>query len=86
MFTDAPNLCNFRWWATDSPLVAGLDDAGAEASTHASRRLSVIRDSYTVYKDIWLLDADGMIVANGRPEQYRWSTAMSPGPRGSGTH
>ncbi|TYQ05320.1 UNVERIFIED_ORG: methyl-accepting chemotaxis protein (MCP) signaling protein [Zoogloea ramigera] len=62
--------CDVRWWATDSALVASLDDASAQASAHASRRLSVILDSYTVYKDIWVLDADGMIIANGRPEQY----------------
>ena len=62
--------CDVRWWATDSALVACLDDAGAAARAHASRRLSVILDSYTVYKDIWVLDADGMIVASGRPAQY----------------
>ena len=62
--------CDVRWWATDASLVACLADASAQASVHASQRLSVILDSYTVYKDIWVLDADGTIVASGRGEQY----------------
>ncbi len=60
--------CDVRWWATDSSCVdACLDPAKAE---HASHRLGVILDSYTVYYDIVLCDLAGRIIANGRPEKY----------------
>jgi hypothetical protein len=37
---------------------------------YASRRLGVILRSYTVYLDLWIADASGTVIANGRPEQY----------------
>ncbi|MFT4077378.1 MAG: methyl-accepting chemotaxis protein [Asticcacaulis sp.] len=62
--------CDVRWWATDTAMVdaAGTGDAGVHA--HASQRLGVILDAYTVYLDLWLCDLDGNIIANGRPERY----------------
>jgi hypothetical protein len=63
--------CDVRWWATDSAVVgacAGGDDRGATAL--AARRLGVILDSYTVYLDLWVADADGRVVAHGRPGRY----------------
>jgi uncharacterized protein YlxW (UPF0749 family) len=30
----------------------------------------VILDSYTVYLDLWIVDATGTVVANGRPNTY----------------
>ncbi|RTD91192.1 chemotaxis protein [Variovorax atrisoli] len=62
--------CDVRWWATDSAVVDCLALGGAAAREHASRRLSVILDSYTVYLDLWIVDASGTIVANGRPQTY----------------
>jgi hypothetical protein len=41
-----------------------------EACEHASRRLSVILDSYTVYFDIVLCDLNGAVVANGRKDKF----------------
>jgi Methyl-accepting chemotaxis protein (MCP) signalling domain len=59
--------CDVRWWATDSAVV----DACAGGDTaFASRRLGVILDSYTVYLDLWIADADGRVVAAGRPDRY----------------
>lgn len=61
--------CDVRWWATDSSCVdACLDVARAD---HASRRLGVILDAYTVYLDIVLCDLRGRVVANGRPDKFR---------------
>lgn len=62
--------CDVRWWATDSSVVAALQRESAETASHASQRLGVILDSYTVYLDLWVADARGRIVANGRPDLY----------------
>jgi hypothetical protein len=31
----------------------------------------VILDSYTVYLDLWIADANGRVIAHGRPDRYR---------------
>ncbi|MGE8685716.1 MAG: methyl-accepting chemotaxis protein [Achromobacter sp.] len=62
--------CDVRWWATDSSLVNVLEQPDAQAAGHASRRLGVILDSYTVYLDLWVADAQGRVVASGRPDRY----------------
>lgn len=63
--------CDVRWWATDSAVVNCALRHDAEASDHASRRLGVILNAYTVYLDLWLCDMKGAVIANGRPGQYR---------------
>lgn len=62
--------CDVRWWATDSAVVDCLTSESTQAQGYASRRLSVILDSYTVYQDLWIVDAAGTVVANGRPNIY----------------
>ena len=62
--------CDVRWWATDSAVVACLADGGQEARAYAAERLGVILDAYTVYLDLWICDANGRVVANGRPGRY----------------
>ncbi|WP_241693643.1 methyl-accepting chemotaxis protein [Caulobacter sp. SSI4214] len=62
--------CDVRWWATDSAVVACLADDGVAARRHASERLGVILDAYTVYLDLWICDARGRVIANGRPRRY----------------
>ncbi|OAN55208.1 chemotaxis protein [Paramagnetospirillum marisnigri] len=62
--------CDVRWWATDSAVVDCLAHDGHEAANHACKRLGVILDSYTVYLDLWIADASGRVVANGRPSRY----------------
>lgn len=63
--------CDVRWWATDSAVVECLSQGTAEAGDWASRRLGVILDSYTVYLDLWVADAEGRVVASGRPGRFR---------------
>ncbi len=63
--------CDVRWWATDSSLVDALTSKTPEAYQYASRRLGVILDAYTVYYDLVLCNLDGMVVANGRPRDFR---------------
>jgi hypothetical protein len=62
--------CDVRWWATDSAVVDCLSQGSAEAASHACKRLGVILDSYTVYLDLWIADAEGRVVACGRPDRY----------------
>jgi len=62
--------CDVRWWATDAAVVGALENPGAAAMAHASQRLGVILNSYTVYLDLWVADRDGRVVANGRPDRY----------------
>ncbi|CAA7611326.1 Methyl-accepting chemotaxis protein [Magnetospirillum sp. LM-5] len=62
--------CDVRWWATDSAMVDCLADATPAATAFASKRLGVILDSYTVYLDLWVVDANGRVVATGRPDRY----------------
>ncbi|GHD63000.1 chemotaxis sensory transducer [Thalassobaculum fulvum] len=62
--------CDVRWWATDSAVVDCLQSPGAQAAAHASHRLGVILSAYTVYLDLWICDAYGRVVANGRPDRY----------------
>jgi hypothetical protein len=62
--------CDVRWWATDSAVVDCATAATDAAAAHASGRLKVILDAYTVYLDLWICDAQGRVIATGRPERY----------------
>jgi hypothetical protein len=62
--------CDVRWWATDSAVVAAVEQRSRDTAAYASSRLGVILDSYTVYLDLWVVDADGNVLANGRPSRY----------------
>ncbi len=63
--------CDVRWWATDSAVVEAVADQADETLRHhASQRLGVILDSYTVYLDLWVADAKGRVVATGRPSRF----------------
>jgi hypothetical protein len=55
--------CDVRWWATDSAVVAGAAEPTPEARRHAGKRLKVILD-------LWICDARGRVLANGRPDRY----------------
>ncbi len=62
--------CDVRWWATDSSLTSALQSLSPESLEHASHRMGVILGAYTVYFDLVLCNREGIVVANGRPEQY----------------
>lgn len=62
--------CDVRWWATDAALVACAAEPSTDAAAHATRRLSIILDAYTVYLDLWLCDLKGNVIAHGRPNRY----------------
>jgi hypothetical protein len=69
--------CDVRWWATDAAVVGALEQPGADSARHASQRLGVILDSYTVYLDLWVINAQGRVIASGRPDRYRRATGAS---------
>lgn len=62
--------CDVRWWATDSAVVDALGTPSDASAVHASQRLGVILDSYTVYVDLWIANRNGRVIANGRPQQF----------------
>jgi hypothetical protein len=62
--------CDVRWWATDAAVVDCLQSPSPEKAAHASKRLGIILDAYTVYLDLWICDAAGRVVATGRPGRY----------------
>lgn len=62
--------CDVRWWATDNPVVACAADPTPEKCAYASKRLGVILGAYTVYLDLWICDAYGRVLTNGRPDRY----------------
>jgi len=62
--------CDVRWWATDSAVVACAAKPSAAAARHATARMGVILDAYTVYLDLWICDARGRVIANGRPDRF----------------
>ncbi len=63
--------CDVRWWATEPALAAVLREPSAATARHASQRLGQILDSYTVYADLVIADAQGRVVCNGRPTRFR---------------
>ncbi|MGY2051321.1 methyl-accepting chemotaxis protein [Methylobacterium sp. JK268] len=62
--------CDVRWWATDPAIVACAAAPSPDRVAHAAERLGVILGAYTVYLDLWICDAAGTVVANGRPDRF----------------
>jgi hypothetical protein len=62
--------CDVRWWATDAAVVAACSDNRPEARLHASRRLGIILDNYTVYCDLVICDVHGKVVTHGRVDRF----------------
>lgn len=69
--------CDVRWWATDAAVVDAIATPTAATARRASDRLAVILSSYTVYLDLWVIDASGTVIANGRPDRYPQAVGRS---------
>jgi hypothetical protein len=69
--------CDVRWWATDAAVVDCLQSPSPEKANHASKRLGIILDAYTVYLDLWICDTAGRVVATGRPTRYPKTAQLS---------
>ena len=62
--------CDVRWWATDSAVVDCVGRPDEMCIDFAGKRLGVILNAYTVYLDLWIVDANGKVLSNGRPDRY----------------
>ena len=62
--------CDVRWWATGSSVVQAAADPTTAKRAACAERLGVILRSYTVYVDLWVIDATGRVIANGKPDRY----------------
>lgn len=69
--------CDVRWWATDSAVVSAAVEPTDASAKFASQRLRVILNAYTVYLDLWICDARGKVLANGRPDKYPQVAGLS---------
>ncbi|NDG04314.1 MAG: chemotaxis protein, partial [Alphaproteobacteria bacterium] len=69
--------CDVRWWATDSAVVQALSHPNRETQEYASKRLGVILGAYTVYLDLWIVNTQGQVIANGRPSLYPRALGMN---------
>lgn len=64
--------CDVRWWATDPSLIEACEAPDdARRARHASKRMGVILNAYTVYFDLVLCTPEGRVIANGRPSHFR---------------
>ncbi len=63
--------CDVRWWATDSAVVACVEDSTAANIKHACARLNTILKSYTVYIDLCIANVEGIVIACGKPDVYQ---------------
>lgn len=58
-----------RWWATDHFFHDALTEQSQEFYEAASERLHTINRSYTMYRDLVLVDASGHVVANANEDK-----------------
>jgi hypothetical protein len=52
-------------------------DPSPESRQHAAKRLGVILNAYTVYLDLWVIDPQGVVIANGKPGRYPQAVGTS---------
>ena len=58
---------DIRWWATDKYLIDALKEPSDQSSKEAGQRLKVINGSYTMYRNLILVDSSGDIIACSSP-------------------
>ena len=59
-----------RWWSSDHAFWEALEKPSQEKFDEASRRLGIINNSYTMYRDLVLADPTRKIVANSKTDDY----------------
>ena len=58
---------DIRWWSTDKYLIDALSEPSGENAKNAGQRLKVINGSYTMYRNLILVDSSGSIIACSSP-------------------
>ena len=59
-----------RWWATDQAFYDCLDNFNEHTGKHAVDRLAIINRFYSVYADLVLVNARGIVVASSQAATY----------------
>jgi len=67
-----------RWWATDEAFYKCLENA--DTGAHATKRLGIINQFYSVYMNLVLADTNGKVIAVSQVDKYK----MKPGANVSG--
>ncbi len=57
-----------RWWSSDFVFCEALKNTETENYDTVSKRLAVINSSYSMYRDLVIVDSNGRIVANSKLE------------------
>jgi hypothetical protein len=57
-----------RWWSSDHAFWEALQNPSEERFQEAAKRLGIINASYTMYRDLVIVDQMGKIVANSKSE------------------
>ncbi len=68
-----------RWWSTDEYFWSALMEPEQGAFERASERLAVINNSYAMYRNLVLADAQGRIVASSDQAQRETMAAIEVG-------
>ncbi len=58
---------DIRWWSTDKYLIDALAEPAEQSAKEAGQRLKVINGSYTMYRNLVLVDSSGSIIACSSP-------------------
>lgn len=66
-----------RWWATDEAFYNCLKNPSDAAATLAVKRLEVIKQFYTVYLNLVLVDTKGNVVAVSSPRTYKMDEGLN---------
>ncbi len=61
---------DLRGWSTEPALVDAVSGREPAAAMRAAERLATLLDIRTIYQDLWLTDAAGRLVANGRAKHF----------------
>ncbi len=61
---------DLRGWAGEPVLLEAAASLEPAASMRAADRLAALLDIRSLYLDLWLTDAEGRVLASGRPKQF----------------
>lgn len=59
-----------RWWATDDALFKCLSNPNEDTIKYATERMALINRFYSVYLNLVLVGADGVVLATSKPSDF----------------
>lgn len=72
-------FCDARWWAAEPAVAAAVINPTPARRALASERLGTLLKAYSIYLDLWVADATGLVVAQGKPGGYCYLRKTSVG-------